>query len=288
MFGKSEPSSTLSPRSRQPRQQVARERRHLLEEVGERHRGVEVRPLVAPRRASRKSAYSGAPRCATTAVSVGCRSSSRRSGPGPVWSLPTGPELAWMTTGVPASASAPQASSSSGSTRSKSPTWTCTLNTSMPGGDQLARRTSPHAGLGVERRRPQALGDAGRRTRAAQSLRYAAMPGPVRVGQRAEAAYAERAQLRDPLVVVAAVADRPRPADQRAGRVELRADLAPGCAAAGSARARRTARAGRGRATRPATSAGSRSRHSMPLSAAADAPAASRSACRSASACRLS
>ena len=87
---------------------------------------------------SRNSAYSGAPMCATTAVSIGCRSSTRRSGSGPVNPLPTGPEPAWMTTGVPASAIVPQTSSSARSSRWNSPTCTCTLNTSTPAATRSA------------------------------------------------------------------------------------------------------------------------------------------------------
>ena len=69
---------------------------------------------------------------ATIAGSRGCCTSTRRSGSGPVKSLPTGPEPAWITTGVCDSASSPHTGSSSGSSRWNSPTCTCTLKISTP------------------------------------------------------------------------------------------------------------------------------------------------------------
>jgi hypothetical protein len=47
----------------------------------------------------------------------------------------------------------------------------------------------------------------------------------VGVGQGGEPSYAEAAQLLDPLLVAAAVADRPLAADLRPGLVELGVDL---------------------------------------------------------------
>jgi hypothetical protein len=66
----------------------------------------------------RNSSYSGIPRCATTSRSVGCRASTRAIGWGPVCLPGAGPDPQWITTGIRASASNPQAyrrSSSAGS-----------------------------------------------------------------------------------------------------------------------------------------------------------------------------
>ena len=70
----------------------------------------------------KKRTTSGAPMCATTTESRGCRSSRRCIDSGPVKSLPTGPEPACTRTGTPVSSSAPHTSSSNGSSRWNSPT----------------------------------------------------------------------------------------------------------------------------------------------------------------------
>ncbi len=78
--------------------------------------------------------------------------------------------------------------------------------------------------LGVEGRRAQRLGHlVCEARRPVVEVRRDARP--VRVGQRSEPSYAERAQRLDPLLVTAPVADRPLPADLRPGLVELRPDL---------------------------------------------------------------
>src|SRR4029453_4101856 len=51
---------------------------------------------------ARCSAYSGMPRCAITAVRVGCRRSTSPNGPGPVCRPGTGPEPQCTTPGTPA------------------------------------------------------------------------------------------------------------------------------------------------------------------------------------------
>ena len=160
--------------------------------------------------------------CATTAVSRGWRASRRSRCCGPVNSLPTGPEPTWMTTGVPASSIAPNASSSSGSSRRNSPTWVCSLKTSTPASISSATYAG-RLGLGVERRRPQALRHLGREV-ARPLVEVGRDARAMGVGQRAEASYAEGAELLDALLVAAAVADRPLPADLRAGEVELLPD----------------------------------------------------------------
>ena len=165
--------------------------------------------------------------CATTAVRRGCRASSRSRCCGPVNSLPTGPEPTWMTTGVPASSIAPNASSSSGSSRRNSPTWVCSLNTSTPSSIS-SRDVGGRLGLGVERRRPEALGHVGGEV-ARPVVEVGRDAGAMGVGQRAEPSYAEGAELLDALLVAAAVADRPLPPDLRAGQVELLPDPLPGC-----------------------------------------------------------
>ena len=113
--------------------------------------------------------------CAMIASSRGCRASTRRSGSGPVKALPTGPEPAWMTIGVPASASSPQTGSSSGSSRSNSPTWTCTLNTSTPASTSSATyRAASGSGKNVADHSDSGTSAANSR---AQPLRYVATPG---------------------------------------------------------------------------------------------------------------
>ena len=69
---------------------------------------------------------------ASTSRNRGYAAINARSGPGPVWEVATGPEFTWMTTGVPTSSSSPHTWRRSGSSTSKSPTCTCTLNTSTP------------------------------------------------------------------------------------------------------------------------------------------------------------
>jgi hypothetical protein len=91
-----------------------------------------------------------------------------------------------------------------------------------PGLDQRLHLL-PHAVLGIERRRPQALRHLGRERRG-PVVQVRRDPGPVGVGQCTEPAYAEAAELLDPLLVRPAVADRPRPADLGAGLVELAPD----------------------------------------------------------------
>jgi hypothetical protein len=81
---------------------------------------------------ARCSAYSGMPRCAITAVSVGWRRSTAPNGPGPVCRPGTGPEPQWTTTGTPASASRPQTASSSPARGSNPPTWRWTLKMRVP------------------------------------------------------------------------------------------------------------------------------------------------------------
>ena len=70
-----------------------------------------------------------------------------RSGSGPVRDVGTGPEFTWITTGVPVSSSVPHTSRSNGSMTSMSPTWTCTLNTSVPASIRRATySTAPGSG----------------------------------------------------------------------------------------------------------------------------------------------
>ena len=148
-----------------------------------------------------------------------------------------------MTTGVPASSSTPQTSASSGSRTSNAPTCTCTLKISAPAASRAATYVRG-AGLGIEGRAAQAAGrPVGEPERpVVEELRH---PRPVGVGQRREPAYAEAAQGRDQLLVGAAVlaaATAGRSADRRCRTA--RAPW-PSPAAAGSACARRTARAAR-------------------------------------------
>ncbi len=191
----------------------------------------------------RNRTTSGAPMCATTTGSRGCRASSRCIDAGPVKSLPTGPEPACTRIGTSASSSSPHTSSSSGSSRWNSPTCRCSLNSSTPAADQLSdvRR---HAVLREERRRPQHLGHVGGEG-ARPVVEVGRHAGLVGVGQRREAAYAHRAQQLDAVLVRRAVADRPLAADLRAGGVEDVPRPPSGCWAAGSARARRRGRAAR-------------------------------------------
>ena len=113
---------------------------------------------------SRNSAYSGAPMCAMTAVSRGNRASTRRSGSGPVNSLPTGPEPAWITIGVPASSSDPPDRVEQRVVEVELPHLHVHLEHLDAGAEQLVdvRRGLR---LGVERRRPQRLRHVARRSR---------------------------------------------------------------------------------------------------------------------------
>ena len=117
-------------------------------------------------------------------------------------SLPTGPEPTWTTTGVPASSRHVPGRLEQRVVEPELPHLGVQLEHLDAGvNERLDGRADVR--LGVERRRAQALGHAARRSSAAQSLRYAGDAGLVRVGQRAEPAYAERAQLLDPLLVAA-------------------------------------------------------------------------------------
>ena len=156
--------------------------------------------------------------CATMIGSRGCRSSSRCIDPGPVKSLPTGPDPAWTRIGTSASDSNPHTSSSSGSSRWNSPTCRCSLNSSTPASTSSATY-AVDAVLGIERARPEHLGYVGReRARPVVEVRRDA--GLVRVGERREPADAHRPQQLHPLLVRLPVADRPLAADLRAGGVE--------------------------------------------------------------------
>ena len=195
---------------------------------------------------SRKASLSGDPRCATTSTSRGNRASSRAIDAGPVKSLPTGPEPACTTTGVPRVGEHAPHLVEQRVVEVELPHLQVHLEHLDAGCDQLAdvrRRLR----LGVERRRPQRLRHVG--GEAARPLvevrRY---PGLVRVRQRREPAHPERAQLRRP-------ARRRRPGSGSATRGRSsgrRCRTAPrpraGCWAAGSARGRRTAPGGRARA----------------------------------------
>ncbi len=91
-----------------------------------------------------------------------------------------------------------------------------------------ARQFGAHIRRGAvlrkERRGPQAVGRTGREVGrpAVQPLRH---PRLVRIDHRREGPHPEAAQHRQPLVLLEPVGDRPFPADQRPGRVEVRPDL---------------------------------------------------------------
>ena len=93
-------------------------------------------------------------------------------------SVGTGPLPACSTTGVPASATTPHASSSSGSVTSNAPTCTCTFQTST-GRDEAAVREATYAVTpGSGKKVPHTAASGTRSANpAAQSLRNSAMPG---------------------------------------------------------------------------------------------------------------
>ena len=152
-----------------------------------------------------------------------------------------------MTTGVPVSSSRAQTSSSSGSRGSNRPTCTCTLNTRAPRssacGDVAGR-----LGLGIEGRRLQHL-----RVPLRELRRPLVQPGGharlVRVRQRREGPHAQPLQDGEPLVDRQRVGDRPAGAVVRLGLRRSTARPWPARGRAGSARARRPARAAPARAS---------------------------------------
>ena len=219
MVGKSLPNRTLPSRSREPRQQRVGVRRGGVEEVGERHRGVEVRPLVplgeveelGVLRGTHVRDHRGQPR-------VPLEHAAQRVGPGELVADRPG-------TGMDDHRRAGLGDHAPDLVEHRVvevevPHLHVHLEHLDPGRDQV-RDVRRRLRLRVERRRPQALrhplGEAARPV-----VQVARDPRPVRVGQRAEPAYAEAPQRGDPLLLGAAVADRPLPADQRAGEVELR------------------------------------------------------------------
>ena len=145
--------------------------------------------------------------------------------------------------------------------------------------------------LGVERRRPQALGHVGREV-ASPVVEVGRDTRAMGVGQRREASYAEGAELLDALLVAAAVADRPLPADLRArpGRTAPR----PAAWMFGGRKCTCTSKrpgsprsCQKARVARPARASAAIDQ-SMPLSWRPSACCFSRLACFSASAWRLS
>jgi hypothetical protein len=140
--------------------------------------------------------------------------------------------------------------------------------------------------LGVERRRSQALGDAGREV-SRPVVEVGRDAGAVGIGQRREPSYAERAQLIDAFLVAAAVADRPLAADLGAGEVELRVDLG---LHVGRQEVHVDVEEAREVEVLPerAGRVDGLLAHSIPLSCLPNACAFSRLACFSARACRLS
>lgn len=124
---------------------------------------------------SRKSSYSGMPMCANTSRSRGWRASTRPTGSGPVCLPGEGPEPQWITTGIPASASNPQAGSSSSSAGSYAPTWTWALKTRAPSSSALRTYAStPGSGNSVAVWRQSGV----RRAKStAHRFSHSAMPG---------------------------------------------------------------------------------------------------------------
>ncbi len=174
MFGKSVPSRIRSPRS------ASRSRSPAGNGLNPSLKSVNA--IVVSSRTSgyacasaRNSPYSGIPMCATISRSRGWRARSCPTGPGPVNRPGAGPDPQCITTGTPASASSPQAGSSSGSLGSYAPTWRCDLKTRAP----LSTASFTYTSTPSSGKRVAVCRQSGTRAAkpAAQSLSQRAMPG---------------------------------------------------------------------------------------------------------------